>query len=220
MTLRDGGSVLAFSEGRGLGGDIAITAHDSLKLLNGGAIVTETDFADGGSVSIRAKNLVYLKDSEITTSVGARSGDGGNITIDPVFVVLDNSRILANAVSGDGGNIRIVSQFFLASPDSLVQASSQRGISGEISISAPNVDVSSGLSALPSAFFDASLLLRESCAARAGRAASSSFTGVGRGGLPASPGGMAFGSYAAADAAAGAAATGFTLASARMPPCW
>jgi len=129
-------------------------------------------------------------------------------------VVLDNSQIIANAFGGNGGNITIISDFFLKDPNSLVQASSRFGLSGTITTTAPNVDVSAGFSALPSGFFDASLLLRESCAARAGRAASS-FTGIGRGGLPAGPGQMQFGGYAEAPEAERMA--GVLLAAGALP---
>ena len=52
---------------------------------------------------------------------------------------------------------------------------------------------------LPSAFFDASALLRESCAARAGR--SNSFVPAGRGGLAAQPERAGFSDYAATSTA-------------------
>ena len=49
---------------------------------------------------------------------------GGNITIDPEFVILQNSQIVANAFAGQGGNIQITAEAFLADPDSRVDASS------------------------------------------------------------------------------------------------
>jgi len=54
------------------------------------------------------------------------------------------------------------------------------------------VDVGAGLGTLPSGFFDASRLLREACASRAGEA-ENSFVVVGRGAMPES----AWGSYSA-----------------------
>jgi filamentous hemagglutinin family protein len=192
----NGGQIRSSSEGTGNAGNIVLEGLQALNIVNGGQITTQATIADGGNIIIAARDLAYLRDSRITTSVGTGEGSGGNITIDPTFVVLDNSQIIANAFGGNGGNITIVSEFFLKDPPSLVQASSQFGLQGEIHVTAPSVDVSTGLTVLSHSFFDASLLLRESCAARASRAASS-FAGVGRGGLPASPGQMGFGSYAA-----------------------
>ena len=171
---------------------------------------TAPDFCatDGGNIQIAADDIVHLVDSRITTSVGTGLGDGGNITIDPVFVILQNSQIIASAVGGSGGNISIVSQFFLQDTASVVNASSQLGISGTVAISAPQVDLSSSLTVLPSAFFDASALLRESCAARAGR--SNSFVPAGRGGLAAQPERAGFSDYADSSAAPVS----------RLPPLW
>jgi len=182
-----GGSIQSSSLGTGRAGDISIAATGSLQLLAGGSISTETVASDGGNIAIRAGDLVYLNASQITTSVAGGAGDGGNIAIDPVFVVLERGSIIANAFGGDGGSISIMSRFFLASEDSVVQASSQLGVSGTVSISAPEVDLGSGLAVLSSAFLDASSLIRESCAARSARADASSFTGAGRGGLAESP---------------------------------
>jgi large exoprotein involved in heme utilization and adhesion len=81
------------------------------------------------------------------------------------------------------------------SPDSLIDTSSTFGQSGALTINSPNENTVSDLGALPAGYFDASALLRESCAARAGRGANS-FVGTGRGGLPAGPGALGFANYA------------------------
>lgn len=64
------------------------------------------------------------------------------------------------------------------------------GVSGTITVTAPVVDVGAGLGVLPAGFFDASRLLREACASRAGEA-ENSFVVVGRGAMPES----AWGAY-------------------------
>jgi filamentous hemagglutinin family protein len=178
----------------GNAGSINLSATGSIVLENDGAITTQALTAGGGLINIHAADSLLLSGSRITTSVGDGAGNGGDINIDPVFVVLNASQILAQAVGGNGGDITIVTQFLLQSPDSLISASSQKGISGTILISSPNTDVGSRLAALPSSYQDASQLLRESCATRAGRVGNS-FVGVGRGGLPAAPEGAAFAAY-------------------------
>jgi len=198
LTLRDGAIINAEALGGGNAGYITIDAGSTLKMTGGSAITTAASSGDGGNIDIKAIDFVHLVDSRITTAVGTGQGDGGNITIDPVFVILQNSQIIANAFGGSGGNISIVSQFFLQDTQSLVQASSQFGVSGTVVISAPQVDLSSSVAVLPSAFFDASGLLRESCAARAGR--SNSFVPAGRGGLAAQPERAGFSDYASASA--------------------
>lgn len=181
--------ITAASEGPGLAGDIDIYAGHSLVLAGGAEIATRAEQADGGNIDIQVGHLLKLSDSRIVTSVGSGRGNGGNIDIDPEFVVLDNSLIQANAYGGDGGNIRIVTDHLVASTDSRIEASSALGIDGSIEISSPNVDVGSGLAVLPSNYLDAAALLRDACAGRAAGNASS-FVGVGHGGLPQGPTGL------------------------------
>lgn len=194
VTLGGDSSVTASSTASGDAGNIAIDAGRSL-VMNGSSITTEARTADGGNIDIKAIELVRLTNSRITTSVGTGFGNGGNINIDPIFVVLDGSQITANAFGGNGGNINIVTNALLQSGNSIIEASSELGIQGTIQISAPESDLTGGLAALPSSLFDPSLLLRESCSARAARGGNS-FVGVGYGGLPDRPGSLAFSSYA------------------------
>jgi large exoprotein involved in heme utilization and adhesion len=194
ITIGPGGIINAGSSNSGSAGSITLDVAGALKLTGGASISTQAAISDGGNITINARDLVYLEDSRITTSVGTGLGNGGNIVIDPVFVVLNNGQIIANAFGGNGGNISIVSDFFLADPASLVQASSQFGLQGAVTVSAPNVNLGAGLVALPGAFFDASSMMRTACAARASHA-SNSFTGAPRGGLPAGPERYGFASY-------------------------
>ena len=184
IVVRDGATISASSNGSGAAGSIGITAR-SVRLINDGFIGTRAKASDGGDISIDAADLVYLRDSAITTSVAGGLGNGGNITIDPQFVVLDHSQIIANAFGGNGGNIRIVADNFL-SQESLVQASSQLGVSGNVAIESPRIDLSGALRALSTDYLDTSRLIRGSCASRAQQAASTFIAG-GRGGLAAAP---------------------------------
>ncbi|MFQ5936000.1 MAG: hypothetical protein ACE5LB_06305, partial [Acidiferrobacterales bacterium] len=187
LALASGGSVTASSTGSGLAGDINISLADSFQ-SDGGLVTTEALAADGGNITLHAPNLVHLANSSITTSVQGGAGAGGNITIDPAFVVLNNSTIIANAFGGPGGNITIVADNFIPSADSVVQASSQLGLQGAIVIASPENDVAAGIAQLPQQIVDVSGLLPEHCAARR-TGAQSSFTVAGRGGLPPDPDG-------------------------------
>ena len=129
-----------------------------------------------------------LNGSQITTSVESGVGGGGNINIDPEFVILDNSQITANAFGGPGGNILIVAGQFIASSNSVVQASSAQSIEGTVEIDAPDTDIAAAIAQLPESFLDASALLPARCAARRG-GSESSFVVAGRGGVPVDPDG-------------------------------
>jgi len=125
--------------------------------------------------------------SEISTSVTSGAGEGGNVAIDPRFVVLrEGSRITADADQSDAGNILIVAETFLADDTSFVRASSNLGIDGVVEIDAPDQSTIQPAPALPADFLDAAALLRERCAARRA-SAGGSFVVAGRDGVPPSP---------------------------------
>ncbi len=172
----------------GLSGEITIRAAENLRLFNDSHITVATERAGAGDINLDVGFLLHLRDgSSITTSVAGGQGDGGNIAIDPVFTVLDRgSRIVANARQGRGGNIRIVSDFFFASPDSFVSASSDLGIDGTVDIESPETDVVSSALELPASFLDAASLLSDRCSERTAKG-SSSLIVSGHGGVPPGP---------------------------------
>jgi filamentous hemagglutinin family protein len=182
-----GPQITARSAGSGDAGSITVSAV-RLLMSNGAAISTEaeTSTASGGNITLNVGDLVYLLSSEITTSVKGVTGNGGNITIDPQLVVLNHSRIIAEAVEGHGGNITINAGAFIQSADSSVDASSEKGISGTVVITGPRVDVNGALVVLSSELRGHAAVLREACAAYGDRPISS-LVEAGRGGLPQDP---------------------------------
>jgi large exoprotein involved in heme utilization and adhesion len=190
IRLADGARVSARSKGTGDAGSIEIAAGVSF-ISTDSKVITASDNADGGNTTITAPYMVHLKNSEITASVGGGAGtQGGNISIDPVYVILDHSKIIANAYAGQGGNIRIVSNVFLADPYSVVDASSALGIDGIVDIRAPITEISGTLTPLGEDFVSAFELLREPCMARIRGGKYSSFIVRGRNGLPVEPGNL------------------------------
>jgi len=180
----DSGGTLAGSvvSGTGLAGNVSITSGNQITLDNG-QITTQALTADGGNITLTAPNIVQLQDSTISTSVGAGEGKGGNIMIDPTFVILNDSSIIANAFGGPGGNITITADNFLRSAASVVEASSALSTPGVIQIFSPDNNVENSIAQLASAFLDASSQLRGACSARRA-GAPSSFVVAGKGGVP------------------------------------
>src|SRR4029450_12647127 len=108
--------------------------------------------------------------SAITVEVGAGAQTvGGNITIDPRFVLLQNSQISANAFEGRGGTVTLrAQQVFLADPASTVSAdaASKLGIDGLVDIQSPVKSITGALAPLPQSFARTTELLRNRCAER------------------------------------------------------
>ena len=79
-----------------------------------------------------------LTNSTISASVLDGTGGGGSVNIDPQFVILQNSQILAQATQGPGGNISITTNLLLPDANSTISASSQFGVNGTVTIQSPN----------------------------------------------------------------------------------
>jgi len=189
VALSEGATMSAKSSGTGDAGNIKITASDSV-VMQSSSITAETTQSDGGNITLHVGRLVELIDSKITTSVQGGLGNGGNITIDPQLVILQNSQIIANAFGGNGGNILIVAGVFLIDPFSTVSASSTFGLSGTVEIQASITNLSGTLAPLPGEIVQVAELLQARCAARLQGGQYSSFVVAGRDGLPLEPGGF------------------------------
>jgi len=157
LTITNNGILTASSQGQGNAGNITMQV-DIINLTEQGGIRAEAKKAAGGNIVINTPNLLYLREGDITTSVGTGKGQGGDILIEnPTFVVLNKGQIKAQADEGQGGNIRIVADQFIASPDSLVSASSRLGLDGDVNIDSPIVNMDNFLVALPGGYVEVQL---------------------------------------------------------------
>jgi large exoprotein involved in heme utilization and adhesion len=191
LELSSGAQLSARSESTSNAGSIRLTATDTI-LSEHSTVTAEATQADGGNILVTAAAMVRLRDSRLTATVGGGPQTvGGNVTIDPQFVVLQNSQIVANAFEGRGGNIRIqAQQVFLADPASLVSASSTLGINGQVAIQAPVTSLSGAVAPLPQSFARATELLQDRCVERLREGTVSRFVLGGRDGVPLEPGSL------------------------------
>jgi filamentous hemagglutinin family protein len=189
VTLDNGSMITANSSGEGNAGNIEINAGQQYTSTNS-SVTTKAEKASGGNITVLATGLVHLTNSEINASVeGSTTTVGGNILVDPVYVILENSQILAQATQGQGGNINIFyTGALLADPSTVISASSQFGQSGTVTIQSPISPASGKIIPLGQRPLVATALLSQRCAALAGGSISS-FTVAGRDSLPAEPGG-------------------------------
>ncbi len=192
LFLNDGGSIAVGSTGQGDAGSIQITATHTLRSENS-TMMTESDQARGGNITLEARQ-VFLLDSEVTAGAkGAEPGtsDGGNVIVQSEQVVFNRSVIQANAFGGSGGNIGIdATEVYLASPDTILNASSALGLPGTVEISSPVIDLTDAVAPLSSNFDAAATLLSSRCVVRPRGAKSLSLIVRGRDRVPAVPDGV------------------------------
>jgi len=189
ILLTNGATISAKSSGTRDAGNLKLASTGDFR-IHDSIVTTQATTAGGGKIALTAgsRSLLYLTDSRITTSVQGGQGKGGDITIDPRFVILDHSQVRADAFGGPGGNIDIAANVFLAS-ESIVSASSALSTPGTINIQAQITDLSGSVAPLPAGLLQAATLLRASCAARVAAGKASSLVVAGREGLPLEPGG-------------------------------
>jgi filamentous hemagglutinin family protein len=189
VTISDGAAISASSIGPGNTGNIQINAGNTFTMTNS-SVTTQANQASGGIIKITTNpsGTVQLTNSSISASVLDGTGGGGSVNIDPQFVILQNSQILAQAVQGPGGNISITTNLLLPDATSVISASSQFGQNGTITIQSPISPASGKIMPLSQRPLLPTALLSQRCAALAG-GEFSSFTVAGRDNLPAEPGG-------------------------------
>ncbi len=209
LTLDTAANIAASSTGAGVAGSVQVDVQQPLTLSGGSNVSTTSDISDSGTVAITSASDILLNDGSITVratqgnagrialmapgiislqngTVLAEAGlNGGDVFIDPQFVLLEHSRISANAILGAGGNIDLIANAFLAS-DGAVTASSVASVQGTVNIETVQGDISGALVTLSSSFVSPKTSLQERCAMRLG-GDTSTFLVVGRGGVSPAP---------------------------------
>ncbi|BAY94806.1 MULTISPECIES: two-partner secretion domain-containing protein [unclassified Tolypothrix] len=182
LQLNNQARISTNSAGLGQAGNITINSRQ-IKTNQGNIVATSTK-TGGGNLNITSNLLLLNNNSLISTSVLDSNGGGGNIYINSDFVLAHNhSDIRANAVFGPGGNIQIQTQGIFFSPDSKIDASSQFGVNGIVTIT--NLETSKNIAniELSKNIVDSNQQIAASC--RGDRA--NNFVVTGRGGLPENP---------------------------------
>ena len=189
LILRDGAQISVSASGSGSAGNLNI-ATDSL-FLDNSSIAGATALGEGGNIGIEANQSILRNESEISTTAGGGTGDGGDITITGTdfsaadfLTLLERSNIIANAEEGTGGNIFINTRGLFICADCQISASSELGIDGAIIINNPDVEIRQELRDLPENTINPEEQVALACARDEEE---SQFFIRGRGGLPPSP---------------------------------
>ncbi|KAB8335727.1 S-layer family protein [Scytonema tolypothrichoides VB-61278] len=135
---------------------------------------------------MNSRDLILRNNGKITTNATG-TANGGNIEINNTgnLVVFEDSKISANAEKGNGGEVNITARGIFSYPDSIT-ATSEAGpqFNGIVQLNTPDIDPTRGLFELLETIPDAAQQIAQNVCTKG---FGSSFTVVGRGGLPTDP---------------------------------
>jgi filamentous hemagglutinin family protein len=198
LNVQNGAEVTVSATGSGAAGNLNVTANDLR--LNRGRLTAETNAGKGANISLQNLNLLLMRNQSLISARAFNNANGGNININAakgfiVAVPRQNNDIIANAFQGQGGKINITTTGIFgfgvrkAIPENTtndIDASSEFGLAGTVTINTPDVDPSRGLIQLPANLVDRSQQIASGCTPGK-RLANSSFVTTGRGGIPSNP---------------------------------
>ncbi|WP_374875443.1 filamentous hemagglutinin N-terminal domain-containing protein [Microseira sp. BLCC-F43] len=180
LTVGDRAQLSVSSQGQGNPGNLEVTSGNLL-LDSQGFLTAASSTGRGGNINLQSRNI-QLRRQSVISAASAPGAIEGNIGINTeTLVLLEASQIRTDAFAPNGGsNIRISpldeSEAIFQSPDSIINASGQLTIEGDIQTEQPQIH---GVEIV-----DSSRLIVDRCApVRQG----SSFVVTGRGGIPSSP---------------------------------
>ena len=146
-------------------GDITLLVSDTLEIVEG-TVQTTSERSGGGNIVIETEKVIRIDNNSLVSATASGvqlDSDGGNVSIDPELFTLRQSQIVAQANAGTGGNITLVAENFIADTESLISASSQRGIDGSVEIESPNQAINPSDIVLNTGFRDLPEFLSNNC---------------------------------------------------------
>ncbi|MGB6169372.1 MAG: S-layer family protein, partial [Geitlerinemataceae cyanobacterium] len=188
--VRDGATITVRALGTGSAGNINWNSNQ-IVLDNQGSIDASTNSGNGGNINLQVQDLQLRRASRIETNAG--NANGGNINIDTqTLIAFENSDISANSESSGGGNVTISAQGIfgtqfrlLPTPESDITATGGTPeLNGVVELKTPEIDSTAGVVELSGEAIDVSRLISQNPCRNV---RNSSFTIVGRGGLPDDP---------------------------------
>lgn len=195
ITLKDS-SITSASTGNIDAGSIVANFSQRLDMDTSFMSTSATD-GNGGNISINGGELINLQNSGFLTSVTGADGNGGKINVAANLLVMNTGVIQANALGGKGGDIGLNLKALIPSQDALIkggaqvnwqsyrpgfnviQAASATGVSGNINLTSPQLNISGVISGLDASSLVLPVIDRNPC-----QALGSSLTPSGKGGVP------------------------------------
>ncbi|MBD1834659.1 filamentous hemagglutinin N-terminal domain-containing protein [Cyanobacteria bacterium FACHB-472] len=114
VNLQQGAQISASTRGSGDGGDLTITAPESISLTGDGSIIAaETGGGGtGGNLTLRTGNLSIQNGAQVSVS-SSSTGSAGSLFADADRIFLNNGGRIRADTSGGGGNINLRSSLIL-----------------------------------------------------------------------------------------------------------
>jgi filamentous hemagglutinin family protein len=197
VTLDNGGTINAQSN-TGNGGNINISgispAAANLIALRRGSKISSSSAGtiqqdgNGGNITINIPNgfVVTAPNENSDISANAFGGSGGKVTINSQqnFWIAPLSRVeLEQSLGTTDPNQLNPSN--LSSNNITAISQVNPNLSGQVNITPPGIDITTGLAPLPNNVVDPSDRINPNCSAKS--IGNNSFTNIGRGGIPSSP---------------------------------
>jgi filamentous hemagglutinin family protein len=149
LRVQGGARISASTAGAGNGGQLRVTATETLELVGRGsglfAETTERSTGRGGNIVVRAPGAVEIQDQATIAVDSAGAGQGGNIRVQAGTLALrDQGRISAETQSTQGGNISLqIQDLIVLRSRSQISATAglaqKQGDGGNIAIATPFV---------------------------------------------------------------------------------
>ncbi|MBD1810030.1 filamentous hemagglutinin N-terminal domain-containing protein [Microcoleus sp. FACHB-SPT15] len=142
VNLQDGAQISASTSSSGNGGQLTLTAPESITLTgNGSIIAAETGGSGtGGNLNLQTGTLNIQNQAQVTVS-SSGAGSAGSLFVDANQIYLDNGGKIRADTSGGGGDINLRSSLILLRNGSSIttNATGSNILGGDINIDTDNL---------------------------------------------------------------------------------
>ena len=197
VSLSDRGLISVEANGDGGAGTILIDAQNLN--LDRSSLIASTSAGEGGNIDLIIDDTLVLDNNSLIAAQAFNEANGGNLSIDTNFIVAFSTQtagngndIVASAVDGDGGNINInaesllgiqAGEALLGNRTNDIDASSDFGLDGTISIFTPDINPIEAVTELPTNVVEAEQTTAQACANNREVTARNALTIKGKGGI-------------------------------------
>ncbi|MEA5464416.1 two-partner secretion domain-containing protein [Leptothoe sp. PORK10 BA2] len=142
LTIRfqEGAEISAATSGSGTGGQILVTAPESVILSGDGSLSSRsTGSGPAGDVFLQTDGLLRVQDGARVEVSGNSTGDSGTLEVTSAIAILKGGQLLASTQAGEEGNIDLnIANVLLLRGDSLISAEAFNDANGgNVDITAP-----------------------------------------------------------------------------------